>query len=336
MDEPEWLKKARALPRVDLNVSTRNFSAKKRKAYEFDSVPILDNKIKNMLSFLYPTENSDTYNKVHSGNGLIAPKIFYCSRTHSQLSQVVRELRKTSFFSKDSVLNLATTTGSRNSLCINKKVIECNKSSIAINEACNNLISTEEGCAYYNLKKKDSFDSHLQRLSARRVLDIEDIAKSGSESHCCPYFSSRHLVDLASFVATPYNVILDKSTRETYNIDLANNIVIFDEAHNIIDFIKQMNSVTISSPSLAFKRIVDCISTYISKYGKRLGGLNASSISQLLIFFRKVSEFKFTSNIESYTINSFIYEAKIDSFNFSRLATHIEDSKLFSKVGFYI
>lgn len=45
-----------------------------------------------------------------------AIKIYFCSRTHSQLSQFVKELRKTVFASTLNVVNL----GSRKNLCINE------------------------------------------------------------------------------------------------------------------------------------------------------------------------------------------------------------------------
>lgn len=48
-----------------------------------------------------------------------ALKIYFCSRTHSQLSQFVKELRKTVFASQLKVVCL----GSRKSLCINEGIM---------------------------------------------------------------------------------------------------------------------------------------------------------------------------------------------------------------------
>jgi len=291
-NEPEWLKRARSNGESIYNLSIREPSNKKIKLVNSKISLSLDNQIDTMLSILNDSEKTNLHDSFRTNLQNITPKIFYCSRTHSQLSQVVRELRKTSFFSDEHILNLATTSGSRTSLCINKSVTSSCKSSLSTNEACNDLLSSEQGCPYYNLKKIDAFNSHVKNLASTRILDIEDFLKSGSESQCCPYFSSRSLIFPASFIATPYNAILDKSTREAYNIDLTDNIVIFDEAHNIIDFIKQMSSVTISTPVLIFNRVVDCINEYIARYGKRLSGSNSSALSQLAIFFRKISEFE--------------------------------------------
>lgn len=46
------------------------------------------------------------------------PKIYFCSRTHSQLSQFIKELRKTKFASEFKVVSL----GSRKNFCINEGI----------------------------------------------------------------------------------------------------------------------------------------------------------------------------------------------------------------------
>jgi len=48
-------------------------------------------------------------------------KIYFCSRTHSQLSQFIMELKKTHFSNEINVVSL----GSRKNLCINKGIIMC-------------------------------------------------------------------------------------------------------------------------------------------------------------------------------------------------------------------
>jgi chromosome transmission fidelity protein 1 len=81
-------------------------------------------------------------------------KVFYCSRTHSQLSQLASEVRKLSFpaATMDDKPDVETavaeeikysTLGSRKNLCINPKVNQLG-SAVAINEKCLHLQQSRE------------------------------------------------------------------------------------------------------------------------------------------------------------------------------------------------
>ena len=68
------------------------------------------------------------------------PQIFYCSRTHSQLAQFVREVQKSPFNDSTRVVSL----GSRQNLCINddvKRLKNINK----INDRCLELQKKDKG-----------------------------------------------------------------------------------------------------------------------------------------------------------------------------------------------
>ena len=49
----------------------------------------------------------------------------------------------------------------------------------------------------------------------------------------CPYYASRKAIDCAEIICLPYNMILHDEIRKSLGIDLRENIVIFDEAHNL-------------------------------------------------------------------------------------------------------
>ena len=65
------------------------------------------------LGFYTSSEDEEDGKECEEEGGL---KVFYCSRTHSQLSQFVKELRKTVFAQKVRVVCL----GSRKNMCINE------------------------------------------------------------------------------------------------------------------------------------------------------------------------------------------------------------------------
>ena len=68
-------------------------------------------------------------------------RIIFCSRTHSQLSQCVSELKRTRF--RESVASLAIST-SRKQLCVNPKVNNGVMSAQRINETCLDLRKSSE------------------------------------------------------------------------------------------------------------------------------------------------------------------------------------------------
>ena len=44
----------------------------------------------------------------------------------------------------------------------------------------------------------------------------------------------------------PYQMMLQKSVRKAMNIDIKDSIVIFDEAHNLVESIQTMNAHSVS------------------------------------------------------------------------------------------
>lgn len=323
-NEPEWLRKMRSSSRSTADTSLP--PPKKAKTRQSTSSLSIDDKIARLIGSL--DSESDEEAPIPS-RPIRTPKIYYCSRTHSQLAQVMSELRKTSFFKPQKPLQLATSIASRGHLCINPKVNSLT-SNTAISQACQDLLESESGCPYYNPAK--AFQQHLDTLEARHIADIEDLLKAGKDHSCCPYFSSRHLLPSANLLAVPYNAILHPSTRASLGIDLNDNIVIFDEAHNMIDFVKQLRSVTISDPQNAFEYIHQSITTYLDRYYTRLSGANVSALSQLKSFFSCMSKFVRSNKPGIFPLNDFIHRAGIDAMNFSQLSRHIEETRLFIKV----
>jgi chromosome transmission fidelity protein 1 len=150
------------------------------------------------------------------GEAEVAPKvtkILFCSRTHSQLSQFMHELRA-SPFGKDA---RAVVLGSRQTMCVNDAVLESSRGSLArINDKCKDLQQkkstdkAKKGCPYLDVKKVQSF----AESALAYVQDVEDLKRRGSQTTSCPYYGTRAAVAAAEVVAMPYNLLLHKSTRE--------------------------------------------------------------------------------------------------------------------------
>ncbi|XP_047708841.1 regulator of telomere elongation helicase 1 isoform X4 [Prionailurus viverrinus] len=149
------------------------------------------------------------------------PKIIYASRTHSQLTQVISELRSTSYRPRVCVL------GSREQLCIHPEVKKQESNHMQIH-LCRKKVASRS-CHFYNNVEEKSLEQEL----TTSVLDIEDLVKSGNKHKLCPYYLSRSLKRRADLIFVPYNYLLDAKSRRAHSIDLKGTVVIFDEAHNV-------------------------------------------------------------------------------------------------------
>ncbi|KAM5135033.1 regulator of telomere elongation helicase 1 [Mantella aurantiaca] len=167
------------------------------------------------------------------------PKIIYASRTHSQLAQVISELKQTLYRPKVSVL------GSREQLCIHPEVKK-QESNHAKVHMCRAKVSTRS-CHFYNNVDEKSTEKDLNT----QILDIEDLVKNGTKHRACPYYLSRNLKQHADIIFMPYNYLLDTKSRKAHNIDLKGTVVIFDEAHNVERMCEESASFDLTPYDLA-------------------------------------------------------------------------------------
>ncbi|KAL0109407.1 hypothetical protein PUN28_014465 [Cardiocondyla obscurior] len=172
--------------------------------------------------------------------GWAMPKIIYASRTHSQLSQAMHELKRTSYKHVSTAV-----LGSRDQLCIHPEV---SKETSAFNKIhmCHSKVKSRT-CFYFNNVEARKDDPVFKQ----EVLDIEDLVKVGQKHKCCPYFLAKELKQNADIVFMPYNYLLDPKTRKSQGIDLQNTIVLLDEAHNVEKVCEEAASLQISSTDVA-------------------------------------------------------------------------------------
>ena len=149
---------------------------------------------------------------------LHTPQILFTSRTHSQLSQFLSELRKTRFAKTTRMIAL----GSRQNLCINDKLRDGCKSVDALNDKCLDLQKADKGkrCEFLpphdEPERLETFRDHA--LAEPR--SIEELEELGRELHTCPYYGSRKAIKQAQLVTLPYNLLLLKQARESLDISL--------------------------------------------------------------------------------------------------------------------
>ncbi|KAL4355636.1 hypothetical protein AHAS_Ahas09G0006500 [Arachis hypogaea] len=296
-------------------------------------------------------------------------KVYFCSRTHSQLSQFIKELQKTIFANEMTVVSL----GSRKNLCINKDVLSLGNST-RINERCLELqkkkkneatrvknirvgahtrrTKASSGCPM--LRKHKLQHEFRNEVSERGPLDIEDLANLGKTLGTCPYYGSRSMVVRADLVVLPYQSLLSKSSREALGLNLKSNIVIIDEAHNLADSLISMYDSKITLSQL---ENVHChVERYFVRFRSLLGPANRRYIQTLMVltqaFLRVLLNEKNGNPMDSYhdiehaseesrtsdftmAINDFIFELNIDNINLIKLLKYIKESNIMHKVNSY-
>lgn len=162
-----------------------------------------------MISYrlgILPDQTSETEDM----SAIDQTKIFYCSRTHSQLSQFVQEVRRVRPRPSPGWIDTETSVstsghscikhlslGSRKTLCINPNVSRLGNP-IAINERCLELqqpgTAQEKKCPFLPNKDNDALLNDFKDHSLAKIRDIEDFAALGKRLGICPYYATRATV----------------------------------------------------------------------------------------------------------------------------------------------
>ncbi|KAG2204615.1 hypothetical protein INT46_009724 [Mucor plumbeus] len=317
--------------------STKKVDTKSNLSREVqDLLAKFDSKIKPSISYDDDNDNDDDDDDDET---ILEEevKIYYASRTHSQLSQFVHEVSKTIYAKDIYEVPLA----SRKNLCINpdvNKLGNVNK----VNEACLDLQkkgSKKGPCKYLpagdNKPKWNEFRDH----ALAKVRDIEDLVTVGEMLSTCPYYGSRNTIKSARLIVLPYQHLLHASTRESLGISLKNNIVIIDEAHNLMETMTSIYTVSLSlhQIQLAWNQL----NLYIQKYRSRLLGKNVVYIKQILsiikILIRHLTPKEEVQRKDSVMrVNDFLHASSIDHINMFKIQNYLQVSSLARKLNGFI
>ncbi|TFY61352.1 hypothetical protein EVJ58_g4561 [Rhodofomes roseus] len=283
----------------------------------------------------------------------VCTKIYYASRTHSQLAQVLHELRKLRMnleltVQTETVPNYSRSgsaaasssangkrprieddnTGdedvqsgsartvslaSRKQLCINE---DLRRRHGDIDEACRQLLNGRsfsvrifvylnyvfrEGEAPMSTSSAAGGRSADDRLTGSNSgehcgsldrlgtyaacakatpKDIEDLVGAGQNADVCPYFGSRKAIPQAQLVLLPYNLLLQKNAREALGVDLTNQVIIVDEAHNLTSTLLSLSTTRLPVGTLSSAR--QQLSVYLSRFRTRLSTDHALHLTRLM------------------------------------------------------
>lgn len=251
-----------------------------------------------------------------------SPKVFYCSRTHSQLSQFINEVKKTKYADPLMIVPL----GSRANFCINPLVNRSTNINI-VNDKCAELHKSKTKCQM-------SAHSRLEELSEdvlAKVQDIEDIVSKGKSLKACPYYSSRQSVSQAEIVILPYNILFHRSTRENYGINLRDSVVIVDEAHNLLESVTSIYSVELKCKHV--EGLLKSVSLYMSKFYSRFNSLNLMHLKQLVFILKQLLVlFKSIKENQSFDPLELVIRMKIENINVYKIVEFLDKSRLAFKL----
>ena len=146
-------------------------------------------------------------------------------------------------------------------------------------------------------------------------------------------------LDDQKIVTLPYPLLLQRSAREALELSLIGNVIIIDEAHNLMDTISNIHSVTISQAQL--RRCRAQLGVYLQKFRNRLKGKNRVYVAQLVRIIDSISNFLDTKGSKVpaeglVSISNLMSGKGVDQVNLHKLMHYLQQSKLARKVESYV
>ncbi|CAL1712032.1 unnamed protein product [Somion occarium] len=291
-------------------------------------------------------------------------KIYYASRTHSQLSQVLHELEKLQInLSGTSVLSLHPEASKSPPDSAKRPISLVDEDDEVTTPEVRavSLGSRKQLCINENLKGKagDLDEACRQRLSDFRdqVLatpkDIEDLVVSGQNAQTCPYFGSRRAITQAQLVMLPYNLLLQSAARESLGIDLKDQVIIIDEAHNLISTLLSLS--TIQLPLKTLTTSLHQLSIYLARFKDRLSTQNSLHLKRLVGLLDALLKYaeewkgernkvnpnpgpaKAKENVETMTSGELLRKLgrKVEGINLLEVEAYLKKSRIARKISGY-
>ncbi|KRX05643.1 P-loop containing nucleoside triphosphate hydrolase [Pseudocohnilembus persalinus] len=162
-------------------------------------------------------------------------QILYVSNTQDQLQQVANEIKKSHVDLRCRVM------ASQENMCINKDVIKTNQfQRREYKEPPQFSLICQNACVQEKCKAKNNSDENIENITKQKsIIDIEEIDKMmqnfDNDKSTCPYFDLENTVDQQDVILIPYNLIFDQRQIKRLGSIQRRLLVIFDEAHNVIE-----------------------------------------------------------------------------------------------------
>eukprot|EP00931_Biecheleriopsis_adriatica_P089373 TRINITY_DN6351_c0_g1_i1.p1 TRINITY_DN6351_c0_g1~~TRINITY_DN6351_c0_g1_i1.p1 ORF type:complete len:884 (-),score=190.74 TRINITY_DN6351_c0_g1_i1:49-2700(-) len=268
-------------------------------------------------------------------------QIIFCSRTHTQLAQVLREIRSIQEEVLPEGLSVVT-LGARSNLCVNDAVRARARGAGHLNDLCR--LATERsgsGAASSAARAAGLGLSCMLKKQAQtmtdailaEMMDIETMAQRGRApvGGGCPYYGSRRAVHEADVLLVPYASLVNSETRKKLGIQPEGKVLIFDEAHNLLEAISEANSVGLTASQA--RNAVDDLDLYAGRYEARLAPGNAMRLRQLRQLCTQLHRLLGGLGRPcAQTVGAFLVSLGADHFDLPELSRFLEVTELARKV----
>ncbi|DBA94863.1 TPA: hypothetical protein ACH3X1_002400 [Trebouxia sp. C0004] len=275
-------------------------------------------------------------------------QVFFCSRTHSQLSQFVDELQRTTFADSIATVSLA----SRKALCVNDSVLKLGALS-RINERCLDMLQAKPSkkqaigksdqkpkartaggsCPFLSGKAKAK---NFKEAILAQPVDVEELGKLGRRKMVCPYYTARSAVPEAQLVLLPYSALLSQESRDSLGLHLKGSIIVVDEAHNLVDAVNGTHCAEVSVNQLNAAETQ--LTGYFKRFRTRLASGNSRHIQALISLatvLRSAVQVAKPEQQRVQTVNDFLFNSALDGVNMFKLLRYAKESKVLFKVAGY-
>lgn len=144
---------------------------------------------------------------------------------------------------------------------------------------------------------------------------------------------------ISQFVTLPYPLLLQRSAREALGLSLKGHVVIIDEAHNLMDAIAGIYSISVTLSQV--QRARGQLTVYLQKFRNRLKGKNRVYVAQIIRILDSIIGHLQTKDTKQEPADGLVDRVSImsgkgvDQINIFKLNVYLQESKLARKVDGY-
>jgi chromosome transmission fidelity protein 1 len=140
-------------------------------------------------------------------------------------------------------------------------------------------------------------------------------------------------------VTLPYPLLLQKSARDALDLSLKDHVVVIDEAHNLMDAIAGIYSVTVTLEQVKQARLQ--VTVYLQKFRNKLKGKNRVYVAQIVRILDSITAYLHSKLTDPKAIDGLVDMSAlmsgkgVDQINIYKLNMYLQESRLARKVDGY-